>query len=463
MSRKCFKVHTQKNNLTTKDNSSSELEKLFSRQKPSPNSIFIYDGEKWKINNLQSFIKDCVSSHLSSFSPLHHGSVGERGPPGTQGPRGLQGPQGPEGIIGPRGPIGLRGEKGLPGLDGLPGPMGDQGPKGDKGDIGPTGPPAYIGDEKMQSISVGLNMNNEQLGKSSVYIGYASGTTDTSNENVYVGYKVGTVKSGGLNTFVGSEAGRYSSGTQNTYIGDSVCAATASNGSYNVYVGAEAGFHNTDGFGNVFVGAVSGASNTEGSWNLFLGQSAGHSNTIGTNNIFIGTNSGISSISGNSCICIGDSADTSSDIPVNQLVFGQGVISHGDNTVTFPSNLIQLPSGTEVNFSSSGGGCLYPVSSSIRWKDNVQDITTLIDTSRVYDLRPVTFNPASGHGDPSELHIGLIAEEVEKIFPVIVPKDSMGRPASVRYSMLSVLMLMELKRLKEKFEADLSELKSKLN
>ena len=338
------------------------------------------------------------------------------------------------------------------------------GPPGIDGDFGPTGPigptgSVYIGDEKMQSLSLGFNMNNPNIGKSNVYVGYESGVGDISNENVYIGYKSGTVQSGGLNTFVGSEAGRYSSGTQNTYIGDSVCAASDSNGSYNVYVGAEAGFHNTTGFGNVFLGAVSGASNTEGSWNIFIGQSAGHSSEVGTSNIFIGANAGISSVSGNSCICIGDGTDTSNDIPVNQIVIGQGVVSYGDNTVTFPNNLRALPSGTEVNFSSAGGGCIYPVSSSIRWKENVKDIGQTIDTSKVYDLRPVTFNPAIGHGNPEETHIGLIAEEVDRIMPLIVPKDSTGRPSSVRYSILSVLLLAEMKKMKEKLDTELAELK----
>jgi hypothetical protein len=146
-------------------------------------------------------------------------------------------------------------------------------------------------------------------------------------------------------------------------------------------------------------------------------------------------------------------------MPVNQIVIGQGVVSCGDNTVTFPNNLRTLPSGTEVNFSSSGGGCIYPVSSSIRWKENVHDIGENIDTSKIYDLRPVTFNPALGHGNPEETHIGLIAEEVNRVIPLIVPKDSMGRPSSVRYSILSVLLLAEMKKMKEKYDAELAELK----
>lgn len=412
MPKHCFRVHRKKQQVETP---SSELEKIAKCHFSGNESIFVFDGKEWKMKDINEL------------------TCSLKGPRGSTGPRGLQGLDGATGPMGPRGPIGLQGLSGL-------------------GEIGPTGPTGsiYIGNLEQQSMIIGFNDTpNPDIGKYNVYIGFESGLNDLSNENVYVGCRSGTVQSGGLNTFVGSEAGRYCSGLQNTYVGDSVCSSTGSNGNYNTYVGAEAGFRNTSGFGNVFLGAVSGGSNTEGSWNIFVGQSAGHSNEVGNSNIFVGTNAGLSSIAGNGCICLGDNTDTSGETPLNQIVFGQGVVSHGDNTITFPSNLTSLPHGTEVNFSSSGGGCLYPVSSSIRWKENVEDISNIIDTSKVYDLRPVKFNPAPGHGDPSEVHIGLIAEEVDRVLPIIVPKDASGRPSSVRYSLLSVLLLAEMKKLKD--------------
>jgi hypothetical protein len=47
---------------------------------------------------------------------------------------------------------------------------------------------------------------------------------------------------------------------------------------------------------------------------------------------------------------------------------------------------------------------------------------------------------------------GLIAEEVDKYFPLLVPKDDLGRPASVRYSLLGVLLLEEMKKMKKEVE-----------
>ena len=292
-----------------------------------------------------------------------------------------------------------------------------------------------------------------------MFIGNECGMNETSNENTYLGNKSGTTASQGSNTFIGFESGRYSSGAQNVYIGNGVCSSTGSSGSYNLFAGSEAGYHNQSGSGNVFLGPVSGSANTNGAWNTFVGQASGSGNRSGSNHTFIGANSGNSAISGSNSICIGDNADTSSDEPINQIVIGQGVTSYGNNTITFPTNLKNFAPGTEVSFSNSGGGCLYPVSSSLRWKTKIEDISRFIDTSKLYDLRPVTYAPKD---DESKLCVGLIAEEVNDHFPSIVPKDSQGNPASVQYSLLSVIILEELKKLKLDLDRELNLLKKDL-
>lgn len=351
-------------------------------------------------------------------------------------------------LTGPTGPRGLRG------LKGDKGEIGMRGPRGIRGERGPTSFSDIFYDNENGTIAINREKNkeNQNLGKSNIFIGVKSGYENKSNENVYIGYNSGVVESKGSNTFIGCEAGKYSSGTRNTFIGDSVCSFTGSNGSYNVFIGAETAYKNISGSSNVFLGNIAGAYNKDGSSNIFIGQSAGHTNECGADNIFIGTESGMSNIQGNNNICIGHSSDTTDDNPFNQIVFGQGVTSYGDNSITFPKNLKSMSSGTEVNFSNSGGGCLFPVSSSIRWKENIKDISETIDTSLIYNLRPVTYNPIIGHGDPNEVHIGLIAEEVDELFPIIVPKDDKNQPASVRYSMLGVLLIAEIKKIKKEIE-----------
>ena len=70
------------------------------------------------------------------------GAQGQQGPQGPQGPQGLQGnegPAGPAGSIGPSGPQGPQGLQGLQGNDGPVGPAGSMGPQGIEGPQGPAG------------------------------------------------------------------------------------------------------------------------------------------------------------------------------------------------------------------------------------------------------------------------------------------------------------------------------------
>ncbi len=266
-----------------------------------------------------------------------------------------------------------------------------------------------------------------------------AGCQNTSGtNNVYIG---GGNCKGSKNTFVGDAAG-----------GETLNASDASDASYNTFVGCEAGFSNKTGNGNVAVGVVAGASLDAGCWNTLVGQSAGNFVKNANANVAVGSNAGLSLVNGENNVVIGDGADVSSENAKNQIVIGKGVMGYGDNTITFPKNLTPYPSGTEVNFSSTGGGCLYPVSSSLRWKEDIADIKEKIDTSKLYDLRPVTYKTKIGHGDTTATHIGLVAEEVDKLFPHLVPKDDEGHPASVRYSLLPVIVIEELKKLREEVE-----------
>ena len=448
----------------------SLLETLFDDRvrHPSRGSVFVFNGSKWTccdqcdLDLPHVTIPSLLFPSLTISGPTGPGGlIGPVGPQGLRGSMGKQGDLGDQGIQGGPGDQGLQGPMGTPGTIGPPGPPGQSFPPlmGALPVPGPTGPRGLPGDitglingtEADRNTSIGIGAGTGSV--MNTFFGYNAGNSETSSENTYIGHLAGEHSvSTGKNVFIGNEAGRYSIGAQNTYVGDGVCSAKRSGGSYNTFVGAEAGLCNTIGFGNTFLGTVSGASTTEGNWNIFIGQSAGHSNVRGTNNIFVGTNSGSTNVSGNSCICIGDGSDTNSNVSVNQIVIGQGVTGKADNTITFPSNLTAFSSGTEINFSTANGGCLYPVSSSRRWKTNIHDISEDLNTANLYNLRPVTFIPTEGHGNTDEMDIGFIAEEMNEQFPNMVPKDNMGEPASVKYSLLSVLTIEEMKKLKERLD-----------
>ena len=94
-----------------------------------------------------------------------------------------------------------------------------------------------------------------------------------------------------------------------------------------------------------------------------------------------------------------------------------------------------------------GSDEIIPSSSSVAYKDDVRTIES--DSSRVFDLTPRSFNwKRDGLSD-----FGLIAEEVHEVMPEMVIYNKDGNPEAVKYDRLSVLLLMELHKIKKDLEA----------
>jgi hypothetical protein len=72
-------------------------------------------------------------------------------------------------------------------------------------------------------------------------------------------------------------------------------------------------------------------------------------------------------------------------------------------------------------------------------------------SDRLLELRPVTFHYKGHAGDP--LQYGLIAEEVEKVLPELVMKDSDGQPQTVLYHEIPAMLLNELQKQQRRIEA----------
>ena len=93
---------------------------------------------------------------------------------------------------------------------------------------------------------------------------------------------------------------------------------------------------------------------------------------------------------------------------------------------------------------------LFQFTSSERYKKNIVD--TALDSSKVYDLRPVDYETNENSMVEGEKGFGLIAEEVNELFPELVVYNKEGKPDSLSYDRLSVVLLMEIKKLKEEIE-----------
>ncbi len=220
----------------------------------------------------------------------------------------------------------------------------------------------------------------------------------------------------------------------------------------------------TTGDNNSCFGFISGQLITTGSNNSAIGAGTINNLTTGSRNMAMGHFALTSMLTGSDNVAIGDSAGgayvgaESSNILIGSLVSGtvgeSNVLRIGNGTGGGATNLNKaFISGirgitTDVNDAIAvlvdSAGQLGTVSSSIKYKQNIRDMNG--DSEVIYDLHPVVFNYRKY---PDQDSWGLIAEEVEKVFPqLVVYKDN--EPETVKYHDLVPLLLNEIIKLRKR-------------
>jgi trimeric autotransporter adhesin len=212
---------------------------------------------------------------------------------------------------------------------------------------------------------------------------------------------------------------------------------------------------NTTGANNVAVGNEALESNTTGNYNVSLGGSSGKANTTGSNNTFIGASAdaGVGLGDLTNATAIGYNATVSQS---NSLVLGSSAVSVGIGT-SAPNTKLQVVGNIRVGTSGTlgcvqrfdGTAIAGTCSSDARLKANVQPFGRVLD--RVVRLQPVhhTWRTAEfpeyhfGQG----IGTGLIAQDVEQVFPEMVSTDERGYKM-VNYAELPYLTLQAVKDLK---------------
>lgn len=265
-------------------------------------------------------------------------------------------------------------------------------------------------------------LQGNSTGTANVAVGTgALGNNITGSNNTGIGWNSLVLNLDSNNTALGSFAlNQNTNGMENTAIGGNA-AQQNTIGSFNTAVGRDALQANTTGIGNTAIGQGSLVANVTGSFNTALGANAGSLVTSGDNNIFIAN--------------LGGSAAESNTIRIGTVGFQTSCFIQGISGVT--TDFAAVPVLVDAL------GQLGTISSSVTRKHNIRDME---DASAViYNLRPVTF---VFNGDATETErYGLIAEEVDKIFPPLVAKDQNGEPYAVHYETLPVLLLNELQKL----------------
>lgn len=190
----------------------------------------------------------------------------------------------------------------------------------------------------------------------------------------------------------------------------------------------------TSGGQNSAIGAYSLHQNGSGSNNVAAGYQALYSNTGGSNNVALGVNAGYNLSDGSNNVVIANQGTAGDD----------GIIrigAPGTQTAAFIAGINNAKvTGAAVYVTPAGQ--LGVLASAERYKTAVVPMGS--SSERLRRLRPVTFHLKA---DPQgALQFGLIAEEVDKVYPELVIRDADGKIQGVRYDELAPMLLNELLR-----------------
>jgi polyhydroxyalkanoate synthesis regulator phasin len=340
---------------------------------------------------------------------------------------------------------------------------------GNLGGVGNTGvgyQAIYSNQSGSYNTSVGwASLWENNSGSANTGTGYQALGNQTGSNNSAFGYSAlqgsvaaGVISTGGFNTAVGSVAlyGN-STGSYNSATG-SQALYTNTAGNYNTANGANALLANTSGSYATALGAYALRANTTGESNTGFGAYALPANTTGGNNIGIGVQSLYQNATGSNNIAVGFQA-------AYNLINGSNTIEIGSAGAAGDKNLIRLGTqGTQTEAIIAGvygstvtGSAVYVTSagklgvlaSSERYKTAIAPMGS--NSEKLQQLRPVTFQLKN---DPSgAVQYGLIAEEVNKVYPELVIRDDLGTIQGLRYEELTPMLLNEVQKQQARIEA----------
>lgn len=256
-------------------------------------------------------------------------------------------------------------------------------------------------------------------------------TTSSNNTGIGINAGAAPITSGVDNVFVGVDSlGALTTGSRNTALGDS---------SLQVLVGG----NNNTAVGNLAMPAATSASSC-----VVVGRNAASSLTTGNSNVVVGSAAGSNLVSGATNTLLGVNTNVSSATSAGRIAIGAAAVAQVDNGLYFPTTLANTGgAGVPVRYVAASG-LMGPESSSIRFKENVEELET--NPEMIYYLQPKSYNfkkDPEGNKDTPRI-FGYIAEEVVKVIPEIVGRDEHGLPFGLNYDMLVVLIIEELKKIR---------------
>ena len=307
---------------------------------------------------------------------------------------------------------------------------------------------AAFGEEALRYNNTGIN--NAAFGENALKFN-AGG-----NSNAAFGQDALRANDGGdRNSSFGRASMRLNtSGEFNSAFGDD--ALRANNGSRNSAFGQAALRNNLTGVDNSAFGLGSLYLNTMSSNNTAVGWEA-QRNATGNDNTSLGWNA-LRNATGDRNIAIGQGAGGSLTTGHDNINIGHPGVAGDDHFIrigvpavhtngTFIAGIhnILIPGPAQNVLVNSNGLLGTSAPSSLRFKEDVHDMGESSEVLR--SLRPVVFRYRKELVDSDgRIEYGLIAEEVAEVFPGLVVEDAEGKPDSVRYSILTPMLLNEVQK-----------------
>ena len=245
-------------------------------------------------------------------------------------------------------------------------------------------------------------------------------------------------------------------------------------GTDNIFAGVEAGQSNTTGVGNAFFGTFAGQANTTGGANTLIGfrsnvgsgnltnaTAIGHRAIVSANNsLVLGSINGLNGATQTVNVGIGTASPTERLHVVGTGRYTGALFVEGNLNAQFNLNVASSLSVSQnanvtgnltVGAFSSGatsvcrtaGGILANCSSSARYKTNVVRFSSGLDM--INRLRPVSFN----WKQDDMLDLGLVAEDVAEIEPLLVTHNDKGEIEGVKYDRIGVVLVNAVKEQQE--------------
>ena len=339
------------------------------------------------------------------------------------------------------------------------------------------------------AIGLDINLQSQELNHltdvtvdvRSLYIGNdSSSTTNGATYNIALGKTaLKSITTGDKNTAIGDDAlSLNNTGSSNTASGYQTLYNNSS-GNDNTASGCMALSQNTSGYSNTAYGSYSlktnttGHSNTaygyksliynKGSFNTAYGTNSSYNNNTGEKNTTIGYNALQDESSGSNNTALGYGTKLSSSLGTNQTVIGYEAQGQADNSVVLGNSEV-----TKIYMAQDAGATVYArggnftgdmtiggnilVSSDARLKANIVSLGATLAKLLLIDGKTYTMKK------DGKQKIGVLAQDIEKIFPELVSEDD-NKILAVNYQGLIPILINALKEQNSKLTERSSKLK----